>query len=258
MKWIRRILVAGLILLILLIGGVIIALRSGADRADLAQDIGTGGIVVVKNFSVDLYAAKTASTAIVFDAGIDSSGKAIDRLLEGIKVQRESVSDLFITHGHPDHFASAPLLTKAHLHAGAKDVSLLSGERENPKLLPRMFAAIMPDSPKVKVDDPLEGEKAIDVGGEQVLAIPMPGHTPGSYAYVFRGVAFVGDAVNFRKGALTEPPRPLTEDPELARASIRALGDELKKHLVSTICTGHGGCVPIDKLYALISAMKVE
>src|SRR5262245_43595913 len=97
-KWIRRILIAGLILLIVLIAGVIVVLRAGADRAELAQEIGTGGIVLVKNFSVDLYAAKTASTAIVFDAGLDPTGKAIDRLLEGIKVERESVSDLFITH----------------------------------------------------------------------------------------------------------------------------------------------------------------
>ena len=50
----------------------------------------------------------------------------------------------------------------------------------------------------VKVNDRLSDKVEIPVGGTQkVIAVAIPGHTPGSYAYYYEGVLFVGDSLRF-------------------------------------------------------------
>ena len=58
-----------------------------------------------------------------------------------------------------------------------------------------MFGTLL-SVPPVEASHRLEGKADIDVGnGEWVIAVPLPGHTPGSYVYLFDGVLFAGDAL---------------------------------------------------------------
>ena len=80
--------------------------------------------------------------------------------------------------------------------------------------------------------------------GEEVLAIPLPGHTPGSYAYLFDGVLFTGDALYIHDGhmALSEPDAPELEPQSCG--GVSQLGALFRENRINLVCTGHRGCTP--------------
>ena len=102
-------------------------------------------------------------------------------------------------------------------------------------------------TPPVTVTDPISGSgvQTIDVGdGKQVKAFPMPGHTPGSYAFLYDGVLFVGDAMVFKQGRLNRGPGFFDDDKAQAASAIKTLKTQLADTEVDMLCTGHGGCTP--------------
>lgn len=244
MKWIRRIAIALLVLIAIAVAGIVALVRWGQKRADLAAQVSDGGVYAVRNFYVDLYAVKNGSTVIMFDTGIDDSGHAIDTLLAGLNAKREDVTDLFLTHGHPDHFMGAKLLPNAKIHAGAADVPLYDGSKANPRLLPRVLGKILPDPPRLTIDHPLAGTSSITIGSETIVAVPIPGHTPGSYAYLVRDAVIAGDAIHYHHNTFEGPPDVFTEDPAQAMESIDDFPAKIKQWPVLKICTGHGSCAP--------------
>ncbi len=195
----------------------------------------------------------TNTGAILFDAGLDSRGPTLDALLAAAGSKREDVTAVFITHGHADHIAGALLLPQAKVYASALEAGAMLGDSENKRPLPKILRKIFGVKP-VKITDTLEGRVEIPVAGERerVLAIPLPGHTTGSYVFVFRGVLFAGDAFNYENGVLTYPLELVTEDMAAARHSIAQLSTLLQGVDVKVICTGHGGCTPPDKTRDLL------
>ena len=59
---------------------------------------------------------------ILFDAGVDRAGAALDRLLGALDADRDDVREVFLTHGHFDHVAASPLCAQAKIRVGAPDV----------------------------------------------------------------------------------------------------------------------------------------
>ena len=90
------------------------------------------------------------------------------------------------------------------------------------------------------------GVAAIDVGGGKIVkALPVPGHTPGSYAFLYEGVLFVGDTMTFKQGRLDKGPSLFDSDSEQLKASVRNLKAQLAGADIDAVCAGHGGCTPI-------------
>ena len=81
-------------------------------------------------------------------------------------------------------------------------------------------------------------------GAKEVKAIPPPGHTAGCTVFIYDGVLFVGDTMNFKQGRLDRVPTFLDSNPEQAKAAIIALKKELENVELDRVCTGHGGCTP--------------
>jgi glyoxylase-like metal-dependent hydrolase (beta-lactamase superfamily II) len=201
-----------------------------------------GSVTRVHNGFVDFYAAKNGARVILFDAGTDPLGRGVDAMLASMSAGREQIKDVFFTHGHGDHLAAASLLGAASFHAGAKDVGLIDGS--NIPLKQRVFNLLMPVS-GVKVDQALDGKMDVNVGeGQMLKAIPVPGHTPGSYFYLWEKVLFVGDTINYQKGELTLPPESFNADTAQLKQSVAGLGKTLAGYKFERICTGHGGCTP--------------
>lgn len=89
---------------------------------------------------------------------------------------------------------------------------------------------------EVIVDRPLSGGASVAPG---VLAIPTPGHTPGSYCYVDieRGIAFVGDLViSHADGALARALKMANADDAQYLATIA----DFARQAPSAGCAGHG------------------
>ena len=148
-----------------------------------------------RNLFTDIYGARAGKGVILFDAGVDPAGGALDCLLGALGASRDDVTDVFLSHGHFDHVAASPLCTRAKIRVGAPDVDFMALRAAyigtfSVKLLHALFPA-----PPVNATDPLTGKVEIPVGPDRVLAIPTPGHTPGSYVFVFDKMLFAGDTM---------------------------------------------------------------
>ncbi|OWA00827.1 MBL fold metallo-hydrolase [Streptomyces sp. CS113] len=189
----------------------------------------------------------------IVDTGIASSpAEGMAPALEAIGHRIEDVRWILLTHGHIDHVggahalweltgrrakvviheADAPLLRSRRAHVeeylagrgryladpdGAAEVTaaanaVISGEME-PSLLVR-------------------GGETLSLGGDVTVSVhAVPGHTPGSVAYVVDGQrsVFTGDAVQVHGAANGFPGYT---DPDAYRAGLAYLRDEIRpRHL---------------------------
>jgi glyoxylase-like metal-dependent hydrolase (beta-lactamase superfamily II) len=241
-----------LVLLIVLVGlGALatVALRVGHGKFAPPSEVKPGFQEVKNAFMVSLFAARTAPGphVVLFDAGMDPMARPIDALLASLGAKRDDVTDVFLTHGHFDHIAGAPALTKARIHIGAADAPLAAGQ-VRPEALAPMLLTKMAGNPTVTADAPIAGAASFPVGSSDpskvVKAFPVPGHTPGSYVYLYDGVLVAGDIMVLKQGRLDVTPRLANPHPEQNRASIVALKNALANETVDIVCTAHGGCTP--------------
>jgi glyoxylase-like metal-dependent hydrolase (beta-lactamase superfamily II) len=225
------------------------------------QPVGASGIWRITNLFVDLYAARNGSTLTLFDTGMDPAGRPIDALLAAIDGGREDVAEVFLTHAHPDHVAGAGLFPHAKIFGGAADTPRLDGTFGRAKLAERVFRRMFPVD-AITLTDPLPGpvggsaqgstqgaikgplELPVGDAGDSVLALPLPGDTPGAHAYLHRGVLMLGDVVDLRGGRLVPAHAFATDDGSANLRSLAGLPDTLARHDVTHVCASHGGVTP--------------
>jgi glyoxylase-like metal-dependent hydrolase (beta-lactamase superfamily II) len=245
MRAIKNLFVLLLIVAVLaVIGGI--ALRVARGKPSGVEEI-KQGIVVASSVSSYVYGAKVGNKVILFDAGADPAGSPIDAVLGWLHASRSDITDVFATHGHGDHTAGVSGLGKVRLRMGAGDLALAEKKVAPEALAGKAFTAVM-SYPAVTASDPITGAATIDVGegadAKKVKAFPIPGHTPGSYAFLYDGVLFVGDAMVFKQGRLDPAIKLFDAHPDANKASIRALQKLVENEEIDIICTGHGGCTP--------------
>jgi glyoxylase-like metal-dependent hydrolase (beta-lactamase superfamily II) len=193
---------------------------------------------------VFLYAARTPSGVILFDTGLDPAAHGIDALLASLGSGRDQVQKIFLTHGHFDHLAGAAQFPGAARYLGEGDLGLAAGTASPDALMAKVLSLVM-RLPPVAITNPLRGAATIPVApGLAVRAIPVPGHTAGSYAFLYDGVLFPGDIMIYKQGRLEPTPAMFDAHPEENLASIRSLKTQLADEALQTICTAHGGCTP--------------
>jgi hydroxyacylglutathione hydrolase len=246
------------IIVAILAGAATIGLRVARGKPSGVEEV-KPGIVAVNSVSSYVYAAKVGNKVILFDAGADPSGSPIDAALAWLHASRSDITDVFLSHGHGDHTAGAATLGHIHIRLGAGDLPLAEKKVAPEALAGKAFTLAM-SFPAVTASDPLTGTATIDVGAsaagsdgkdakdakdaKKVKAFPIPGHTPGSYAYLYDGVLFVGDAMIFKQGRLDPAIKLFDAHPAENKASIRALQKQIENEEIDIICTGHGGCTP--------------
>lgn len=234
-----------LVLLIAVLGAIgVVVLRVGRGKFDPPTTVKPNVVAVANGGGVYLFAARAGARVVLFDTGIDPNGAPIDAELTDLKATRADVSDVFLTHGHGDHIAGAGALPKAKIHLGAGDVAMAAGKEPPNFLLAKLMAKALP-APPVTATNPLTGAVTVDLGeGKAVKAYPVPGHTPGSYVFLYDGVLFVGDIMVFKQGQLEPPARFFDPHPDENKAAVRSLKTQLASETVDTVCTAHGGCTP--------------
>jgi glyoxylase-like metal-dependent hydrolase (beta-lactamase superfamily II) len=187
---------------------------------------------------INVYLAES----VLIDAGRRWDRRRIFAQLEGVEI-----TELALTHVHPDHQGCAAAVCEARgvpLACHADDVDAMEGRApvgSGAALVPRIYDRIWTGPPR-KVDRVLaEGD---EVAGFRV--VHAPGHARGEVIY-FRDsdrVAICGDVVrnmSFLTGlpGIRQPPDEMTYDPPENRRSIQKLA-ALEPSL---ILPGHGPAI---------------
>ena len=177
---------------------------------------------------------------ILIDAGVPGSAAVISEAVRGLGRRPEEISDVVVTHPHPDHaggLAELKELTGARVWMHAEDAALVRAGRAfrpwkvAPGIRNRVFARFVirrsPTSfePAIVDGEVTPGQELPFADG--LVALHTPGHTAGHLALLWRGdggVLFAGDAGNYRRGRLV--PSTVNEDLEVAMESLRLLAQE--------------------------------
>src|SRR5207249_3292967 len=144
------------------------------------------GIRIVKDGIVTVGVVPISDTSVaLIDAGNDKAGAAILAELSRRKLDRDAVTAIFITHGHPDHTGAIALFPKAEVMSLDREVPLVEGREGAHGPLTRLF----PVSPTgVKVSHPLKDGDTVTLGQTPFRVFAVPGHTGGSAAYLVNEV----------------------------------------------------------------------
>ncbi|HVP66699.1 MAG TPA: MBL fold metallo-hydrolase [Anaeromyxobacteraceae bacterium] len=234
----------GATLLVAVAGALaLLAVRVNRGSYEAPAEVAPGIFAVRSAGGVWLYAARAGASVLLFDAGADPEARPVDALLRAMGARRAQVTDVFLTHAHGDHVAAVGALAGARVHAGAADVEYIEGRRAAGPL--SWLTSIVLSTPAAPVSDPITEECDVEVpGGEPVHAIPLPGHTPGSCAFVFHGVVFAGDILAWKGSRLGTGPAFFDHSPSANEGSARSLVALAGSGPGFLVCTGHTGCTP--------------
>ncbi len=125
--------------------------------------------------------------AVIIDPGEDS-----DLFLRRMETEGFTLRAVWLTHAHLDHILGVKDVVErsgAPLHMHPADRPLYDGIAEQGAWLG--VQAPQPPAP----DHDLAHGDALQLGGLELEVRHVPGHSPGSVAFVGHGVAIVGDAI---------------------------------------------------------------
>jgi hydroxyacylglutathione hydrolase len=201
---------------------------------------------------------------ILVDAGFPDQGEKFIKELEALSVKPEDISLILLTHGHPDHVASANEIKrltggKVAINQREKDwveqalKPLPPGVGLWGKIMGVMMKMVMSriSFPGTPVDLALGDEDfPLEPYGIRGKIIYTPGHTLGSMSLLLdTGDAFVGDLVMNGLPMRIGYGMPIfAEDTDAVKESWRLLLDSGAKR----IYCAHGKPFEADKLQALL------
>ena len=205
---------------------------------------------------VNSYIVDDGGALTIIDAGLKGHWKELLTELEQMGRSPSDVRGLVLTHGDVDHVGFAERLRSRHgvpIYVGAPDAAEARGEVKKPSA-PRDPMRIGPllgflwygmthggiGSTPIKEVTAIDGATTLDLPGTPEV-IPLPGHTPGSVAYLVPSLdaIFLGDAMTTRSvvsGQVGPAPAPFTVDRERALASLAALDGRSAR----LVLPGHG------------------
>jgi glyoxylase-like metal-dependent hydrolase (beta-lactamase superfamily II) len=140
---------------------------------------------------------------LLIDTGLNGKADAIGAALDRVGAAWSDITDVVLTHWHPDHVGGLGEVVErspsAAVWAGAADVS--------------QIPSAVPLRPLV------EGDRVRDM-----QIVQTPGHTAGHIGLLHDdGMLFVGDAVGTAGGVMSRPPEQFTADPARAEESLLRL-----------------------------------
>ncbi|WP_281451228.1 MBL fold metallo-hydrolase [Paenarthrobacter nitroguajacolicus] len=160
------------------------------------------------DFDVRCFVITGPSGLVLLDTGLEGSSPQIELALVRARAGWSDITDVILTHSHPDHVGGLTEVTRnapqAVLWAGQADASGI-----------RATAPIRPLSDNDYVRD--------------LRVISTPGHTMGHISLLHEpaSILFAGDVVGTMTGEITRAPSQFTADAAMAEESLKKL-DELR------------------------------
>ena len=193
-----------------------------------------------------IYLAKTDSGVIAIDLGWTGAAAALERGTRRLDAKPSDVRFAFITHAHRDHIGGWPSVRSAYFVLGLPELPYFIGTAQYQGLVPSgaewVSVTERPKSSDISVIG-ISQDTTFALGSDTLRAFLIPGHTPGSTAYLFRGILFAGDAMNYRPVSGFQGARPeMSDDPIKSRASMTALWQRVDTSRVRFVCSAHAKC----------------
>jgi glyoxylase-like metal-dependent hydrolase (beta-lactamase superfamily II) len=197
-----------------------------------------------------IYLARTDSGVIAIDLGWTGVEEVLPTSLRQLGASASDVRFVFLTHAHRDHIAAWPLVRQARFGIAADEVPGFTGGGTYSGWATKMGDELN-EYPRPAAGElalvTFTADTAFALGRDTVFAFPIPGHTPGSTAYLFRGILFGGDAINWRPGSGFQGARPeFSDSVPRSRESLGALWKRLAPGRVRVMCSAHGKCAVAD------------
>lgn len=233
MKQKVRILIVALVAVFTVCGGVVFLAYSRIQseisqmRPDENGEV-FPSVFAVRHDYVNSWFVKGADGWIAVDTGIDA--KVLSDQMRRLSIDPSSVEALLLTHTDYDHTGALAALPGVSLFIGADEEQMVNG-----KTARMLFSHNSPLPAHRFLSD---GEQAT-LAGLPVTAYHIPGHTPGSTAYLIGdGLLFVGDELSIWDGRMGPFSVFLNMDSSEAlrsQSKLRAIPG------IKSVFTGHYG-----------------
>lgn len=129
----------------------------------------------------------------------------------------------------------------ATIYALAEEIPLVEGHARSTSPLGYFMGA---NAPGLKVSRGLADGESVDVGNKRIRVSAVPGHTPGSAAYLVSGVLFLGDSARASKdGRLMGAAWVSSENVRQNHESIERLVEKLRPEgaAIKALAPAHSG-----------------
>lgn len=234
------------LVLAIIVGAGIAQMFVGLRPVEDGREIG-GIRIVADGFTTMAIVPSGPGEVVLIDAGMDQSGEALLAELARRQLQPEAVKAVFLTHGHGDHIGAIKMLPEAEVIALAAEVPIAEGRQR----LASPMGRVTPVSPTgITVTRTVEDGETVTIGTASALVYAVPGHTPGSAAYLVNDVLFVGDSAQINSsGQIRAAPWLVTDDRAQNRASLVRLQQRLAEDgmRVAAIVPAHSGPAESDE-----------
>jgi glyoxylase-like metal-dependent hydrolase (beta-lactamase superfamily II) len=189
----------------------------GKTPAEMAEVLKAAGAPTdVITLSVDALLVKSAKRLVLIDTGV---GGALQESLKQAGYSPDAVTDVLITHAHPDHIGG--LLNKGALAFPKATIRMSRVEWKSMQANAEMADLVKAISAHVK---PFKAGNRVFPG---ITSVALPGHTPGHVGYEIGGgknrLFDIGDTVHSSIVSLAKPEWDVAFDGDHAEADANRM-----------------------------------
>jgi glyoxylase-like metal-dependent hydrolase (beta-lactamase superfamily II) len=231
----------------------LVTLVSSGCSTPVAAGLGAVGLATTGPTRSMVAAYDTGAGVLLVDLGWWRAESSLHETLGQAGHDVGDVTAVFVTHAHRDHIAGWPAVEHATFYLSEAEAPYFFGEAEYqgfvPRLADRIVSTTTPARSEVRVVT-FAADTAFVFGADTLRAFLVPGHTPGSSAYLLRGTLFAGDALTRTMWSGFRHSRPIyADDPDRTRESLSDLFRRLEGLRVDYVCDAHAHCARYDEAF---------
>jgi metallo-beta-lactamase class B len=142
-------------------------------------------VYAVGNSETTVYAVTSSDGIVLLDAGFENKAEALAAQLTALELDPARVKYILLGHGHADHFGGARFFQTTYgtkIAASADDWNLITAPGAGAAFANRGGGS---GGARPTQDVILAGGQPFQFGDVTITPVAVPGHTPGSLAFIF-------------------------------------------------------------------------